>query len=351
MRNEKRELYREHVSRLRKLLPAFCLSRSLTQRERLRGEIASLIIRPSILLEAVPSAVDPALRADSYAVSDAFESVTNGIRDDALIDRCREIPEDSPLRDWKHLTLAVHALYRGNHDAVAEHLAMIDKGTPPAALVPVLTAGMSSGTRSELGRALVDDREVLRDAVEDLVTSIENGVQDHFDDMTELIISGIEDEEAARKVAERCFREGYLRDLSPARLRQLGTARWGKRETDRVFAAAIAEEDPGLSLFLLARSTAAVLEESDPLPGELDRSLDLLARGLGTAGGLAASDRQIRPALSRYAKLIIDGIRNRLGTAEFRRFEELIAPIADRSEPEAKKADGSSHDQLELFDL
>ena len=91
-------------------------------------------LHPNQLIESPLLAANHPWRLEALAVSDAFESVTNGMEEPGVLEQLQNLEEASLLQPWRHLILAMHFYYENLDEAVVQHLQKIPQNCPISAL-------------------------------------------------------------------------------------------------------------------------------------------------------------------------------------------------------------------------
>ena len=153
--------------------------------EEIRAEIEDLLRRelvdPRALATTRVLPPEHPLRVSAAAVWRAFDAVTRGPVDDALL-ALPEVSRRSPLAPWKLLIRAIALLYRGDDAECARALDGIPADSAPARLAPTLRTVLEGGgeATSEAHDApllsrILDRSEKLRAELRQLDQAIEQG--------------------------------------------------------------------------------------------------------------------------------------------------------------------------------
>lgn len=268
-------------------------------RQDRREEITPYICSPSSIERSGMIPPDDPLGKEALIISDAFESVTNGMHNPEAIDALQGIGDGSPFFGWKQAILAIQAFYHNQESEVKLFLEAIPHQSPAAAFIPVLRKACGddiplSRAEQELYNGITEDRSFIASAQVQLKESLDADMEELFLETTLLLLQDIKAEypEAALKLAvwgmKTASLYGFSADLLIGKLKQL----YGAAESYRLCALALAEEETEISLLFWIRSLLARLGRGDITDREIEAYLDIIASSAGQVQELTGDIQQ-----------------------------------------------------------
>lgn len=123
------------------------------------AEVSRHLLRPQLLLDSPLLDGRHPWRRDALIVSDAFEAVTNGMEDGALLEALALVGADSPLAPWCPLIRALQAFYDHRDEDLVDWLDQVPAGGPAADLAQALLnlSGAPAAARTSRYQALADE--------------------------------------------------------------------------------------------------------------------------------------------------------------------------------------------------
>jgi hypothetical protein len=118
-------------------------------RTSIEATLRTSLTEPAILASCNALPADHPLRRAADAVARAFNAVTSGPVDDAVL-ALPEVSRRSPLAPWKPLLRAIASYYRHEDAAGLEHVRTIDPASAPARLAPALETLLGAGGAHQL---------------------------------------------------------------------------------------------------------------------------------------------------------------------------------------------------------
>ncbi|MBN2510948.1 MAG: hypothetical protein JXB03_11760 [Spirochaetales bacterium] len=210
------------------------------------------------------------LKREALIIVDAFESVTNGMENPAILDQLKDIHPDSPFHPWTLLIKALSYLYHGNYRDAFETACTFPQDTPVHGLLPFFqSAQKSSGCDDpvikKIEEALWDNNTFETSAVQQLREALDNDLEDVFVETGLLLFKHIINDypETARRLGlwllQNCAEAGY--DISD--ILSVLQACLGIQEGCRIIALGLLDTDPDVALFFFLKSlTHAVHDQS-----------------------------------------------------------------------------------------
>src|SRR6056297_359405 len=95
-------------------------------------ELRKLITSPYLYRDDTRFKLPEGMAEESIIVSDALESVTNGMYNPEVLNRLQEITEKSPFHPWKNGVLSILSFYQSDRDNMLQLLEQIPAESPPA---------------------------------------------------------------------------------------------------------------------------------------------------------------------------------------------------------------------------
>ncbi|MDC7231738.1 MAG: hypothetical protein PQJ58_00780 [Spirochaetales bacterium] len=267
-----------------KLLNQYFLSGDTQQEKaRLAEELAAILYSPALILgcDFIPS--ESRLMKEAVALSDAFESLTNGMPDESAFAAIDGIKEDSLLFPWYGFVKGVQSFYEGDHDSCLSHMARVPRNTAPSrfgAFFQIILTGGSDGEDkpewSQLSKNVLESKGVIRDSLELIMESAE--MEDLLLESAGLLIRDIvrDDRDSAAAILMWCFEQLQLKDILSDKAVLKGRQLFGEQEGYRLSALATLSFDPDRSLVFWLHSALACLNESETTQATVRAYLKIL---------------------------------------------------------------------------
>ena len=289
----------------RSLRQALSTSQPALRRQAL-GEAARHLIHPRLVLETALLDESHPWKHEALTAADAFEAVTNGMEDRALVEALEDPDPESPFTPWKDLILAIRDFYRGWDDEAAAHAARVPSGSPAFALARVVLSllGRLAGPLAAAEAALADQiarpdpmtEQWIQDVTEGLETDDEPLFWDAF--AAWLDLAAPDAPEQARAAVLWAWAQLEWRDFDEQVLLDLSSVHWGRGEAYRLAAlGTVAWDAEGASLLWL-RFLLAAAREHRLDRGQLSEARALFDKFERAAGTLGAEARQTRSSLA-----------------------------------------------------
>lgn len=220
-------------------------------------------------------------RVEARVIADSLESVTNGMFNPEALEHLQRLDETSIFFPWKHLVMALSAIYSGSEDVQA-FIDRIPQGTPPARLRPVLLriAGLDtdaplSSQEEAHSRRVLRASDSITEALDGLTACLAGGNEDAFADGAALAVKDMlsVDSERALQVAVWALATAFDLDFSVSVLiKRLGLV-LPPSEVQRLLALALLHEAPDISLLAWIRSLRLYVSHGDAEPLEVQERL------------------------------------------------------------------------------
>ena len=208
-------------------------------------------------------------------ISDAFESVTNGMSNPEAMDALMNFDRGGESNDWKNIILAIRSFYNQDFSSLERLLESVNDDSEAGRLKPVLCrmAGMETERTTRLGkyeekllRAVTEDSRFLAGAAAQLNESMEYG-EDLFNETASLIIREIRaiSVPASMRLALWALNTCLERGFDEEQLADSILVIFGQAEGLRLIALSLIEPDPESALICLTRAMIRKI---------IDRTLD-----------------------------------------------------------------------------
>jgi hypothetical protein len=259
---------------------------SSLRRQQLQ-EITPLIFDPAAIERAEQIPDGERIKIEARILSDAFETVTNGMYNPEALSALKEIDSASPFYGWKELTLSIADFYNGHHADSLKRVQKIPEQSPAASLIPLLrllcdcgSEGELSGSGKKLYKLITEDRSFFTSAQIQLQDCLEADMEDLFIETALLLIRDLKSgqPEAAGKIALWVIKSASLYAYAPELIVSNIKLIFGEAEGSRLCALALQEEEPEISLLFWIRSFLARLKQKDLVQEEKEAYLDIIAR-------------------------------------------------------------------------
>lgn len=156
-------------------------------RRKALEEASRHLVHPRLVLESTLLTESHPWYREALAVSDAFESVTNGMESPGVLEALDHLDDDSPFQPWKELILAIHFFYQDLDEAVQAHLAKIPAQAPVAGLARTIEGLIGSGPAQpsspplrKLAATLAQTDSRVDQWVQDVAEGLETDDEDLF---------------------------------------------------------------------------------------------------------------------------------------------------------------------------
>lgn len=263
--------HRSSDKELKKLLNQYCiLSNEPSKKQELLQELKRRLHSPALITGCDFIPMDHSLMKEAIILSDAFESLTNGMLDEKTLPSLQSISEDSLLQPWSSFVKGVHSFYSRDYEACMRQMREIPSDSAPGGFLPFFEHLLGGGRDSELP----SQWRILKDSV------IENSriIQDSLDlikesaDMEDLLLESagllirdiIRDNRAsAQKILLWCFERLQVSDILSDTAVLRGRQLFGEEDGYRLAALASLSYDPDRSLVYWLHSLLSCLMGSD----------------------------------------------------------------------------------------
>jgi len=249
-------------------------------------KLKALIATPYLYRDETRFQLPEGMANESIIVSDALESVTNGMYNPEILNRLQEIGSTSPFYPWKSAVLAILAFYQSDRDNMLQLLEQIPDSTPPAALKVVLLHLERVDTVTPLppaGGRLVEevreDRTFLQSAIEQLEEYIDTGIEAAFSETAMLLVQDLLSSypQAARRLALWSMQTAVEHEFDLSFYLNRFKAMFGEVEGLRLTALALQSVEPDISLLFWLRYTIGHFASGLVDQSELAALLSLVA--------------------------------------------------------------------------
>lgn len=249
-------------------------------------ELKTLITAPQLYRDETQFQLPEDMAEESIIVSDALESVTNGMYNPEILNRLQEIGPASPFFPWKSAVLAILAFYQSDRDNMLQLLEQIPEAAPPARIKPVLlelchidNGGPLDAEARRLVEAVRADRTFLMSAIEQLEEYLEAGIEAAFSETSMLLVQDLLSSypQAARRLALWSMRTAAEQEYDLSFYLRRFKFMFGEVEGLRLTALALHSAVPDISLLFWLRYTIGHLASGLVDQTELAALLSLVA--------------------------------------------------------------------------
>lgn len=275
------------------------------EESRLTRALVDLLPDPGMIYRENLLPPEHRLSREALAVTDALETVTNGMFEEEPLQRLDALSPQSPFASWKGLIQAVRGYYLRDSRGMAQGMALIQKQTPPGQLLPLLSdleAGRSprgwegqwdrsSRSLEKLRKAVQEDNELILSDLAHLQEIRQNQMEEHLPETLLLLLRDLLPgyPSAARQLALWGMEELPRRDLPLSPFLTNLKSLLGEEEALRLTAVSTLDEEPDISLLYWIRYTRLLLSREGISASEIEGALSLVssAARLVEAEGLA----------------------------------------------------------------
>lgn len=257
--------------KLIKLLNQYCMMPDdLQDKKNIFDQLYKELYSPALIVSCDFIPADNSLMREAIILSDAFESLTNGMSNDLALHELDSIPEDSLLHPWCLFTRSVHSFYEGDHESCLMHIREVPENSAAGAFRYFFESLLKSNSTSEtetvwqgLKEAVLENNRVIEDSLELIQESVE--MEDLLLESAGLLIRDIirEDRESARKILLWCFDRLQLSDVLSDKAVLKAKQLFGEQDGYRLSSLASLSFDPDRSLVYWLHSLLSYIECRD----------------------------------------------------------------------------------------
>ncbi|MDZ7792468.1 MAG: hypothetical protein U5P10_01885 [Spirochaetia bacterium] len=249
-------------------------------------ELKNLITSPYLYRDDTKFKLPEGMAEESIIVSDALESVTNGMYNPEVLNRLQEITGDSPFYPWKNAVLSILSYYQSDRDNMLQLLEQIPAESPPAVLKPILlhlsrvdTATPPASCAHDLIEAVREDRAFLQSAVEQLSEYLEDQLEEAFNETAMLLVQDLLPSypQAARRLALWSMQTAAEQEHDLSFILGRFKIMFGEVEGLRLTAIALQSIEPDISILFWLRYAIGNLASGLVTQTELAALLSLIA--------------------------------------------------------------------------
>lgn len=256
---------------LTKLLNQYCmLPNDKQEQKNIFNKLYRDLYSPALIVSCDFIPADNRLMIEALILSDAFESLTNGMSDDLALDELDSISQDSLLHPWCCFTRSVYFFYKGDHESCLKHIQSIPEDSAAAAFRYFFEALLGSHSDNKIDTVWKDLKESVLESskvIEDSIELIQESVQMEglFLESAGLLIRDIikDDRDSATKILLWCFERlqelDVLSDKAVMKAKQL----FGEQDGYRISSLASLSFDPDRSLVYWLHSLISYLDSRD----------------------------------------------------------------------------------------
>ncbi|SRR6056297_789240 len=227
-------------------------------------ELKTLITTPHLYRNATHFKLPEGIAEESIIVSDALESVTNGMYNPEILNRLQTITPESPFYPWKCAVPAILAFYQSDRDNMLQLLEKIPDTSPPAALKAILqrlgtkeTEIQLNSASSALVEAVREDQGFLGSAIEQLQEYLDSQLEEAFSETSMLLVQDLLSSypQAARRLALWSMKTAAEQEYDLSFFLGRFEAMFGEVEGLRLTAIALHPVEPDVSILFWLRFT------------------------------------------------------------------------------------------------
>lgn len=250
------------------------------------GELKKLITSPYLYRDDTKFKLPEGMAEESIIVSDALESVTNGMYNPEVLNRLQEITEESPFYPWKNAVLSILSFYQADRDNMLQLLEQIPAESPPAELKPILlhltradTSTPPASCAHGLIEAVREDKAFLQSAVEQLTEYLEDQLEEAFNETAMLLVQDLLSSypQAARRLALWSMQTAAEQEYDLSFILNRFKIMFGEVEGLRLTAIALQAVEPDISILFWLRYAIGNLTSGLVTQTELAALLSLIA--------------------------------------------------------------------------
>lgn len=268
-------------------------------------KLAATLEHPRQILETGLLTDDHSLKKEALIISDAFETVTNGMYNPEVLEGLEEIAEGSLFYHWKELILAIFFYYQGLPESSRIHAGRIPDSSVPGRLKKFLSA-LESHETAGLGR---EEFQVFREihqldprmsaAIEQVLDALDTGLEEMFLQGLEKVLTSLpeDSDDLGRSLALWSLNQLAVQDFDPDNLGQLIQRIYGKPEGCRLIALGLLPFDPENAALFWLQFLIFALREGALSIQALRQAWSLLremAASLGAAPGAPEPDQEFK---------------------------------------------------------
>jgi hypothetical protein len=276
-------------------------------RQGRRNELAPLLFDPSAIEKSERIPDGDQIKIEARIISDALESVTNGMYNPEAVTELLSIGDASPLASWKALCLSISAFYNGNRDEALSQLSHIDDESPASALIPVITQlcekkegreGALSPKSKSLFHQVTEDRSFITSAQNQLKEYLEGEMEELFVETAILLIRDLKGDypKAARSLAMWITKTASAYGFSPEIIVSNLKLIFGPAEGSRLCALALQDEEPEISLLFWIRTLISRLKQRDIEEAETAAFREIIAEAAMRVEKMMCSPKEAEKA-------------------------------------------------------
>ncbi len=274
-------------------------------RQNRRQEITALIFDPALIerSDLIPDG-DP-VKTEARILSDALESITNGMYNPEALTALDAVGTDSPFYGWKKITLSLQAFYNGGKREALDHLSGIPSESPASSIVPVIRRLCGERAEEELSRPaaklfarITEDRSFITSAQSQLKECLDADMEELFIETALLLVRDLKGRHptAARKFSLWLIKSASLYGYSPELIVSSLKNMFGPAEGSRLCAIALRDEEPEISLLFWIRALLSRMKLDDLEVEERNAYLDIISHSAAAAGRLMKSPESAEEA-------------------------------------------------------
>ena len=287
MNKKVKHIIKRKEPEINKLLRELMISNTESKNtSKIEAELRYKIPDPGFIEKSDLVSENNPIKLEARIITDAFESVTNGMYNPEALELLKSLPENSVFSIWRDIIYALYYYYQNKPDKVQEILDKVPKNTPPSLLSPVLQYLSDSNQHkpvTKLEKSLIskirEDSSFFKEAQSQLQECLDRSYEDLYLDTASLLIKDTytQNTNAAQKLSIWCLKTASEYNFSLTPLLNNIKIIMGTPEGLRLTAIALLSEDPDISVLFWIRSLICLLKERNIDKEKLGGYLTIIA--------------------------------------------------------------------------
>ena len=257
-------------------------------RKKIESQLQKHFVDPFYVSRSQTLPENDILKIDARFISDAFEAVTNGMYDEAVLSELSEVNNDSFFADWKFLTESLYYLYSENFLKADEVFRKIREDSIPALVSPVFykiiskdkitsIKGLSEAEKYFIN-SIIKDSLSTKTSLEQIKENLKAEQEDRFIDNLTLLLSDLyaKDQNISKKLAAWGLKQLSVFDMSPSMFLENLKLIFGEYESYRLTALSFRDEDPELSLVFFIKAALIQIRNNSAEPIQIEAYSEII---------------------------------------------------------------------------
>ena len=257
-------------------------------RRKIESQLNKHFVDPFYVSRSQTLPENDILKIDARIISDAFEAVTNGMYDEAVLSELSEVNNDSFFADWKFLTESLYYLYTENFLKADEVFRKIREDSIPSLVSPVFykiiskdkitsITGLSEAEKYFINN-IIKDSISTKTSLEQIEENLKAEQEDRFIDNLTLLLSDlyVKDQNISKKLAAWGLKQLSVFDMSPSMFLENLKLIFGEYESYRLTALSFRDEDPELSLVFFIKAALIQIRNNSAEPFQIEAYSEII---------------------------------------------------------------------------